>query len=99
MGPTSCRNRRCPAAWRWPAIGRPMIPRPMKPTSIIGILLPRRLCVDRLGRVPPEAFDGGCFRLVFAANPAAISHLVEMPEQKRIADLSGARFVAAGIVG
>src|SRR5665213_571302 len=74
-----------------------MIPRPMKPTSII-LNIPS-LCVDRLARVPSEAFDGGCLRLVFAADPAAISDLVEISKQERIVDLAGAGFVAAGIVG
>src|SRR5438128_289471 len=77
-----------------------MIPSPMKPTSIISIFLIRaRLCVDYLCRVPSEAFGGGGLRLVFAANPAAISDLVEIAKQEGIVDLSGARFVAAGIIG
>src|ERR1700730_14001708 len=77
-----------------------MVPRPMKPTSIILIfLIPARLCVGRLGRVPSEAFDRGCLRFVFAADPAAISDFVEMSKQERIVDLSGAGFIAAGIVG
>src|SRR6266481_1512689 len=57
------------------------------------------LCVDHLVRVPPKAFDGGRLRLVFAADPAAISDLVEMSKQEGIVDLPGAGFVAAGIVG
>jgi hypothetical protein len=52
-----------------------------------------------LGFVPSEARDGGCLRLVFAADPAAISNVVKMPEQKRIVDLAGAGLVATGIVG
>ncbi|MNT57733.1 hypothetical protein D3C72_1951280 [compost metagenome] len=31
-GLTSCTNSVCPAARRWPAIGAPMMPRPIKPT-------------------------------------------------------------------
>src|SRR5260370_8405223 len=57
------------------------------------------LCVDHLVRVPPEAFDGSRLRLVFAADPPAISDLVEMSKQEGIVDLSCARFVAAGVVG
>src|SRR5258708_13911701 len=77
-----------------------MIPRPMKPTSIILIfLIGARLSVHCLHRVPSEAFGGGSPRLVFASNPAAISDLVEIAEQEGVVDLSGPRFVAAGIVG
>src|ERR1700738_1583790 len=77
-----------------------MIPRPMQPTSIILLFLSMFcLCVDHLVRVPSKAFDGGCLRLVFAANPAAISNLIEISEQKRIVDLAGPGFVAAGIIG
>src|SRR3984885_12311657 len=75
-----------------------MIPRPMKPTSIM-LIFPSALCVDHLSRVPPEAFDGGRLRFVFAADPAAISDLVEMLKQEGIVDLAGAGFVAAGVVG
>src|ERR1700730_12123331 len=75
-----------------------MIPRPMKPTSII-LIVPSALCVDGLSRVPPEAFGGGRLRLVFAADPAAISDPVEMSKQEGIVDLPGAGLVAAGIVG
>src|ERR1700709_34187 len=81
-------------------MGRPMVPRPIKPTSIISIFPVRaRLRRNRLCRVPFEAVDGGGLRLVFAADPAAISDGVEMPEQEGIVDLSRARFVATGIVG
>src|SRR6267378_1705705 len=51
------------------------------------------LCVDHLVRVPPEAFDGSRLRLVFAADPPAISDLVEMSKQEGIVDLSCAGFV------
>src|SRR5258708_27231720 len=77
-----------------------MIPRPMKPTSIIlFFLIPVRLGVHCLHRVPPEAFNGGCPRLVLTANPAAIADLVEMSKQEGIIDFAGARLAAAGIVG
>src|ERR1700716_3680031 len=62
-------------------------------------LIRARLCVDRLGLVPSEAFDSGCLRFVFAANPAAISDLVEKSKQEGIVDLSSARFVAARVIG
>src|ERR1700737_392299 len=54
------------------------------------------LCVDHLVRVPPKAFDGSRLRLVFAADPAAISDLVEMSKQEGIVDLSRPRFVESG---
>src|SRR5437879_1955349 len=100
MGPTSQRNSRCPAVWRCLAIGRPIVPKPIKPTSIISIFLfCVRLCVGCLYRIPAEAFSGGGLRLVFATNPAAISDPVETSKQEGIIDLSRARFVATGIVG
>jgi len=37
--------------------------------------------------------------LLFATDPAAISDLVEIAKQEGIVDLSGTRFVAAGIIG
>src|SRR6266403_295211 len=57
------------------------------------------LCVDHLVRVPPKAFGGSRLRLVFAADPAAISDLVKMSKKEGIVDLSCAGFVASGIVG
>src|SRR6266404_7850957 len=57
------------------------------------------LCVDHLVRVPPKAFGGSRLRLVFAADPAAISDLVKMSKQEGIVDLSGAGVVASGVVG
>src|ERR1700742_3828917 len=59
----------------------------------IGLRGYREICI------PSQSFRGGRFRLVFATTPAAVSDLVEMTEQKRIVDLTGARFVAAGTVG
>src|SRR6185437_4739159 len=100
MGTTSCRNRRWPAAWRWAAIGRPMVPRPIKPISIISTPLRRFcLCIGRQRGVPAEALGRRGPRLVFAPDPATITNSVEMPEQEGIVDLAGPRLVAAGIVG
>src|SRR5260370_34417917 len=57
------------------------------------------LCVDHLVRVPPKAFGGSRLRVVFAADPAAISDLVKLSKQEGIVELSRAGFVASGIVG
>src|ERR1700732_1459158 len=50
-------------------------------------------------RVPPKAFEGGFLRLLFAANPAAIFHLIQILKQKGIVYLAGPGFVAARIIG
>src|ERR1700751_5437931 len=60
---------------------------------------PSWLGIDELGFVPSEACDGSRLRLVFAADPAAISDLIKMSEQKRIVDLAGAGFVTTWIIG
>src|SRR5712671_6417923 len=100
IGPTSCRNRRCPAASRWPAIGRPMVPRPMKPISIIQCSFSAKWSgFEYLRGMPSQAVDRRRPRLVFASDPAAIADRVEMAEQEGIVDLAGAGLVAAGIVG
>src|SRR5258707_7388296 len=57
------------------------------------------LCVDHLVRVPPKAFGGSRLRLVFPADPAAISDLVKMSKHEGIVYLSRARVVSAGSVG
>src|SRR5258708_15095051 len=56
------------------------------------------LCVDHLVRVPPKAFGGSRLRLVFAADPAAISDLVKISKKEGIVDLSDSGVVAARIV-
>jgi len=90
--------RRCPAACRWPAMGRPMIPSPMKPISVIFSSLlfdTRRPCAARTIR----DLRRWCLRLVFAADPATITDLVEITKQEGIVDFAGAGLVAAGVIG
>jgi hypothetical protein len=58
----------------------------------------RRMSAHSRGH-PAEAGFGRRQRLVFAADPAVVTQLVEQPEQERIVDFAGARFVAAGVVG
>src|SRR6266540_3374781 len=103
IGPTSCRNRRWPAACRWRAIGRPMVPRPIKPISIISnsplSFLASCSGIGRQRGVPTEALDRRRPRLIFAPDPAAITNSVEVPEQEGIVDFAGARLIAAGIIG
>src|SRR3569623_3365270 len=94
-GATSCRRTLWPAARRWPAIGRPMVPSPMKPMSIISVV---SSSLEGLRGMPGQAFQRRGARLVFAADPAAIADRVEMAEQEGIVDLAGAGLVAAGIV-
>src|SRR5689334_5923841 len=80
-----------------------MVPRPIKPISIISnsplSFLASCSGIGRQCGVPSEAFDRRRPRLVFAADPAAITNSVEMAEQEGIVDLAGAGFVAAGVVG
>src|SRR5258708_13816241 len=64
----------------------------------VDLPLSARSGVHGLHGVPSEAFGGGRPRLVFAANPATISDLVEISKQKRIVDLAGAGFIAAWII-
>src|SRR5438445_7843578 len=75
-----------------------MVPKPMKPISII-VMFPVRLGGSRECRVPSETVDRRRPRLVLASDPAAISDRVEMAEQEGIVDLAGAGLVAARIVG
>ena len=80
-----------------------MVPRPMKPISIISnspwSFLGSWSGIERQRRVPSEAITDGCPRLMFTPDPAAITNSVEMPEQEGIVDLACAGLVAAGIVG
>src|SRR5437764_15270029 len=80
-----------------------MVPRPIKPISIISTPLCLFLLswsgIGRQRGVPTEAVDGRRPRLVFAPDPAAITNSVEMAEQEGIVDFAGAWFIAAGIVG
>src|SRR5438552_1673079 len=80
-----------------------MVPRPIKPISIISTpLCPFLLLWSGIGRqrgVPTEALDRRRPRLVFAPDPAAITNSVEMAEQEGIVDLARARLIAAGIIG
>src|SRR4051812_33453178 len=61
--------------------------------------LNQTLGIEGERRVPAETVDGRRPRLVFAPHPTAISDRIEMPEEERIVDLTGAGFVAAGVVG
>src|SRR4029450_4608969 len=80
-----------------------MVPRPMKPISIISnsplFFFASCSSIGRQRGVPTEAFDRRRPRLVFAPDPAAITNSVEMAEQEGIVDLAGARLVAPGIIG
>src|SRR5881275_3140238 len=80
-----------------------MVPRPIKPISIISTPLCLFLLswsgIGRQRGVPTEALDRRRPRLVFAPDPATITNSVEMAEQEGIVDLAGARLVAAGVVG
>src|ERR1700761_4781577 len=65
-------------------------------------LLPRGSChlrLERMHRMPGQAFQRRRPRLVFAADPAAITDRIEMTEQEGVVDLAGARLMTAGIVG
>src|SRR6476469_5333267 len=82
-------------------MGRPMVPRPMKPMLVMSdFLIKWRLSSnERKGPVPSEAVDRRRPRLVFAAEPATIADCIEMAKQERIVDFAGTRLVAAGIIG
>src|SRR5690606_27147275 len=86
-----CRYSVWPPASRWPAMGRPMTPRPIKPifmklSSLIGLH-------------PAEARTGIVLGLVFAADEAVIAKPVELVEHEIVIDLARARFVAPRVVG
>src|SRR6266404_6106315 len=80
-----------------------MVPRPIKPISIISIsplsFLASGSGIGRQCGVPTEAFDRRRPRLVFAPDPAAITNSVEMAEQEGIVDLTRTRLIAPGIIG
>src|SRR5271165_72151 len=96
-----------PPASRWPAMGRPMMPRPMNPMLLIVVSLSsgsvgcsaRGLPRGLIGMQPVQ--PGRCrgARLVFAADPAGVAEFVDAAEQEEVVDLAGSGFVAAGIVG
>src|SRR5688500_11139448 len=91
-----------PAMIRLVAIGRPMMPRPMKPTVVMS-------AISFVGRVSPggPAFPGQPFeaalarptRHVLQPHPAAVAGLLEPAEVAVQVDVAGAWFVAAGGVG
>src|SRR5438093_4049136 len=80
-----------------------MVPRPIKPISIISnsplSFLASCSSIGRQRGVPTEALDRRRPRLVFAPDPAAITNSVEVAEQEGIVDLTRTRLIAAGIIG
>src|SRR5208337_2269326 len=89
-------------------MGRPMIPRPMNPILLM-CLAPTsgRMGSSRLpglpfgliGSEPAQAHHRRGRRLVFAADPTAVTEFVDAAEQERVVDLAGPGLMAAGIVG
>src|SRR5512140_3404169 len=97
-----------PPAMRWPAMGRPMIPRPMNPILLMclaprsGRMRPSRLPglpFGLIGSEPAQARRRRGRGFVFAADPAAVAELIDTAEEERVVDLAGPRLVATGIVG
>src|SRR5437763_14604720 len=80
-----------------------MVPRPIKPISIISTPLCLFLLswsgIGRQRGVPTEALDRRRPRLVFGPDPAAITNSVEMAEQEGKVDVARTRLIAAGIIG
>src|SRR3954453_6383721 len=93
-----CRNNSCPPFWRCPAMGRPIMPSPMKPIFTTVAPCPRLRSCAQIRRDPAKT--GRCcgFRLVFAADPSGVALPVERFEQEGVVDLTGAGFVATGVV-
>src|SRR3546814_60695 len=91
-----------PPSSRWPAMGAPMMPRPMNPIfamtfrsfrlSLCGLF--RRGAGGEVGAQPAEAPGGAGLGLVLAADPALVAHAVEGVEQEGVVDLAAARLVA-----
>src|SRR6516225_6309626 len=98
--PRSKTESACPPFSRCPAMGRPMIPRPINPTFISQPpQVPSVSFAVKIGSCPAK--PGACAgrRLVFASDPTCISFTVEHVEHEAIIDLARPRLVAAGIVG
>src|SRR3712207_8760247 len=93
-----------PALTRLPAIGAPMMPRPMKATVVIGTLPPCRggerpwgVRGSGGGAVQPaEALGGGAAGLVLQPDPAVVTRGRQLVEVAVQVALAGAGLVPAG---